>query len=96
VKDAGKPFLFVVTQAKPNANITAQTIAALSRHGPVAQAFVADRVPYAMAMAGGNTASELAPKGPAAMEMTALWQEVKAYFAEISKPAKSERKVKHG
>ena len=28
-KEAGRPFLFVITQAKPNATITAQTIAAL-------------------------------------------------------------------
>ena len=96
VKDAGKPFLFVVTQAKPNANITAQTIAALSRHGPVAQAFIADRVPYATAMAGGNTAPELAAKGPAAGEVAALWKEVKAFFAESSKTSKSERKTKNG
>jgi len=96
VKAAGKPFLFVVTQAKPNANITAQTVAALSRHGPVAQAFIADRVPYATAMAGGNTASELASKGPAATEIAALWQEVKASFAENSKNLNNERKVKHG
>ena len=96
VKDAGKPFLFVVTQAKPNANITAQTVAALSRHGPVAQAFITDRVPYAAAMAGGNTAPELAGKGPAAGEVAALWQEVKACFAESSKSAKHGRKLSHG
>ena len=30
VKDAGKPFLFVITQAKSQATITAQTVAALS------------------------------------------------------------------
>jgi chromosome partitioning protein len=33
VKAAGKPFLFVITQAKAQATITAQTIAALSEHG---------------------------------------------------------------
>jgi chromosome partitioning protein len=93
VKGAGKPFLFVMTKAKPQANITAQTIAALSHHGPVAQAFIADRVAYAMAFAGGNTAPELAPHGPAASEMAALWQEVKSCFHENSKSAK---KVKHG
>jgi chromosome partitioning protein len=96
VRAAGVPFLFVVTQAKPNANITAQTVAALSRHGPVAQAFIADRVPYAVAMAGGNTASELAPKGAAAVEIAALWDEVKALFAESSKTRNIERMVSHG
>src|SRR5512144_560209 len=39
VKEAGKRFLFVITQAKPQATITAQAVAALSGHGRVAQAF---------------------------------------------------------
>lgn len=96
VKEAAKPFLFVVTQAKLNANITAQTVAALSKHGQVAQTFIADRVPYAMAMAGGNTAPELEARGSAAKEIADLWKEVKACFAESSKTAKHERKLKHG
>jgi chromosome partitioning protein len=93
VKAAGKPFRFVITKAKPQANITAQTVAALSHHGPVAANFIADRVAYAVAMAGGNTAPELAPKGAAAAETTALWKELKACFNESSKTIK---KVKHG
>ena len=54
VKDAGKPFIFVITQAKQQASITAQAVAALSQHGRVAQAFVADRVAYAAAMTGAT------------------------------------------
>lgn len=96
VQAAGKPFLFVITQAKAGTKITAQTIAALSRHGPVAQSLIADRVPYAVAMAGGNTASELEAKGHAAAEVTALWQEVKAFINESSKTAKDERMKRHG
>lgn len=96
VRAAGVPFLFILTQAKPNANITAQTVAALSRHGRVAQVFIADRVPYAVAMSGGNTASELAPKGPASVEIAALWKEVKSCFAESSKDAKAERMIANG
>jgi len=93
VKAAGKPFLFVMTKAKPQANVTAQTVAALSHHGPVARAFIADRVAYATAFAGGNTASELMPKGPAASEIAELWREVKSCFHENRKSAK---KVAHG
>ena len=93
VREAGRRFLFVITQAKPGSIITAQSIAALSRHGPVAQAIVADRVGYAMAMTSGNTAPELAPKGPAALELAALWAEVKAFFVESSK---LERTGSHG
>jgi chromosome partitioning protein len=92
VKSAGKPFVFVITQAKPQASITAQAIAALSEHGRVAQAFVADRVAYASAMTGGNTAPEIA-KGQTAQEIAALWQEIKSCFHE---KLKSEKKVMHG
>jgi chromosome partitioning protein len=93
VKDADKPFIFVLTQAKPQATITAQAVAALSEHGRVAQAFIADRVAYAAAMTGGNTAPELSAKGPAAQEIEALWNEIKACFHESKKSVK---KVAHG
>ncbi len=85
VKEAGKPFLFVLTQAKPQASITAQTVAALSKHGPVAEAFIADRVPYAMAMTGGRTAPEMGSKSPAAQEIASLWNELKSCFHEKMK-----------
>jgi len=88
VKNAGKPFLFVLTQAKPQATITAQTIAALSEHGRVAQTFIADRVPYAGAMTGGRTAPELSPRSAAAEEIANLWRDVKSCFNENIKTAK--------
>lgn len=93
VKDAAKPFLFVITQAKNQATITAQTIAALSKHGPVADAFIADRVLYAGAMTGGRTAPELSPRSPAADEVAQLWQNVKSCFHENNKASRS---VKYG
>ena len=93
VKDAAKPFLFIITQAKPQTTITAQAVAALSQHGRVAQVFVADRVAYAAAMTGGNTAPELSSKSSAAQEIEALWQEIKSCFQESMKSGK---KVTHG
>jgi chromosome partitioning protein len=78
---AGKPFLFVISQAKAQASITAQAVAALSEHGRVARTFVADRVAYAAALTGGHTAPELSPRGPTAGEIAALWVEVKSCFA---------------
>lgn len=93
VKEAGKPFLFVITQAKPQATITAQTAAALSHHGRVAEAFIGDRVPYAMAMTGGRTAPELGAKSAAAAEVAALWEQVKSCFHENQQLKK---RVSHG
>jgi chromosome partitioning protein len=85
VKAAGKRLLFVITQAKPQASITAQTVAVLSQHGQVAQAFVADRVPYAVAMTSGRTAPEIGPKSPTAQEISNLWECVKSCFHEMRK-----------
>lgn len=78
LKSVGVPFLFVLNQAKANASITAQAAAALSHHGPVAETFIADRVPYAAAMTDGRTAAELTPNGPAGLETAALWKNIKA------------------
>src|SRR5271168_5395521 len=73
LKRAGTPFLFVVNQATVNANITAQAIASLSHHGPVAETIIAGRVYYAAAMTDGHTAPELARQGPSAKEIASLW-----------------------
>jgi chromosome partitioning protein len=78
LRRVGTPFLFVVNQATLNANITAQAIASLSHHGPVAETIIATRVPYAAAMTDGHTAPELAGKGPAAQETARLWTNVRA------------------
>ena len=78
LKQVGAPFLFVVNQATQNANITAQAIASLSHHGPVAETIIANRVNYAAAMTDGHTAPELARKGPSAQETAKLWTNIKA------------------
>lgn len=89
LKEANIPFLFLLTQAKANASITGQAAAVLSHHGPVAETFIADRVPYAAAMTDGRTAVELAPKGPAAIETAALWKNIKACLhASMQKPSR--------
>jgi chromosome partitioning protein len=78
LKQAGTPFLFVVNQATLSANITAQAIASLSHHGPVAETIIGARVYYAAAMTSGQTAPELASKGPSAKEIAALWNNIKS------------------
>jgi len=78
LKQIGTPFLFILNQATLNANITAQAVAALSHHGPVAQNIVGVRVPYAAAMTDGHTAPELAGKGPASSEIAGLWMNIKS------------------
>ena len=97
VKQAGIPFVFVLTQAKGNARITVQTIAALSEHGQIFRAVIHDRVDYAASMTDGRTALEISPSGPAATEAAALWGLTRGRLdelANISEIANNDRKVK--
>ncbi len=77
VSEVGKPFVFVITQAKANTKLTLQTMAALSEHGPVAASTLGDRVDFAFALIDGRTANEIAPSGLAAQEVMELWSGVK-------------------
>jgi chromosome partitioning protein len=78
VQAAGKPFIFAVTQAKPNARLTVQAVAALSEHGAVAPAITHDRVEYAGSMIDGRTVQETESKSRSSAEMAELWGFVKA------------------
>jgi len=85
VKQSETPFVFVLTQAKANARITVQTIAALSQHGQVFEAVVHDRVDYAASMTDGRTALEISPNSPAAEEMGELWKLTVKRIRELAK-----------
>ena len=67
-----KPFVFVVTQAKANAKLTTQAMAALSEHGVVCSTIVHDRVDYASSMINGDTVNEVNAKSRSAEEMNQL------------------------
>ena len=88
LKGSAIPFLFVLYQVKANASITAQAAASLSHHGPIAETFIGDRVPYAAALTDGRTAIELSPNGPAALETKALWKNIKACMQANMKSGK--------
>lgn len=93
VQAAAKPFVFAVTQAKPNARLTVQAVAALSAHGAVAPAIVHDRVDYAGSMIDGRTVLETDPKGRSAAEMTQLWAFLKAQITKSTKARKIGRQA---
>jgi chromosome partitioning protein len=92
VQDAGKPFVFAVTQAKPNTRLTVQAVAALSEHGPVAPAIMHDRVDYAGSMIDGQTVQETDGKGKSAGEMAELWDFVQGRIAKSTKTRKVARR----
>jgi chromosome partitioning protein len=89
LKQVGAPFIFVLTRVKPNTLITAQAAAILSKHGQVAETFVSDRIAYKSPYPKGQTIIEADPKGPAAKEIAALWQNIKeCLHASMQEPEK--------
>jgi chromosome partitioning protein len=96
VKQSGAPFVFVLTQAKANARITVQTIAALSSHGQVLPAVVHDRVDYAASMTDGRTALEINPNSPAASEIAELWHFTEKRMGEFAKVSEFANTRKRG
>lgn len=89
-QDAGRPFAFAVTQAKPTARLTVQAVAALSAHGIVAPAIVHDRVDYAGSMVDGRTVQETDSKGKSAGEIAQLFDFVNARMHANKKTKKKE------
>ena len=73
-----RPLVFVVNRTKPRVRLTGEAAIALSQHGTVAPAMLADRAVYAAAAIDGRTAPEIEPTGAAAAEVAALW----AYIAD--------------
>ena len=90
---AARRHVFVVNAAKGNASITVQTVTALSEHGQVAPAIVADRVLFASSMIDGRTVFDVDPAGRAAEEMAGLWKFVNSVFTEKRKDAKRKEKA---
>ena len=99
LKALAVPYLFVITQAIQNTNITAQAIAALSHHGAVAETLVVNRVIYPAAFTDGRTPQEIEPHGPAAREIRKLWDNIQSYFhtniQSLAENERTEREVAH-
>lgn len=73
---SGKPLIFVVNAATPNARITCDAIVELSRHGTVAPVTVHHRTDFAATMIDGHTVMEADPNGRSAREIANLWSYV--------------------
>jgi chromosome partitioning protein len=71
---ARKPYLFVINGAAPRAHITAEAVAALSEHGPVAPTILFQRTDYAVSMIDGRTVMEIVSGGRSAREIAELWK----------------------
>jgi len=72
-RTAKRSVVFIVNRTKPRARLTGEAAIALSQHGTVSPAMLADRTVYAAAAIDGRTAPEVEPTGAAAAEVAALW-----------------------
>jgi chromosome partitioning protein len=88
VTGVARPFVFALTQAKPNTRLTVQAVAALSEHGTVSGAIIHDRVDFAGSMIDGRTVMEIDPKGRSAAEVRDLWAFVQGRLAANTKARK--------
>ena len=73
---AGKPLVFVLNGATPDAPLNAETTVALSHHGSVAPVTIHQRPDYAAAMIDGGTVVEGDPDGEPAGEIAQLWTHI--------------------
>ncbi len=70
----GKPLVFVINAATPQARITSEAAIALSQHGTVSPAVIHNRVDYAASMIDGRTVMEIDPFCKSAQEVSDLWE----------------------
>jgi chromosome partitioning protein len=73
-----KPYVFVINGAASRAHITAEAVAALSEHGPVAPIILYQRTDYAISMIDGRTVMETVSSGRSAREIAELWKYIHA------------------
>jgi chromosome partitioning protein len=89
VEEADASFAFVITQAPPNrSRLYEDAVPVLAQRGRVAPPLRL-RVDFPIAAAEGRTATEIAPKGRAAEEVTALWGFVDADLRRLSRRKRS-------
>ena len=85
VEEAGRPFVFVVTQAPPaKSRLYDDALPVLAQRGRVAPA-LRIRADFPAAAATGRAATEMAPKSKAAGEVLALWQFVAGDLARTGR-----------
>jgi len=78
VKRIGKNFAFVLTRCPSSGNDQQSTREGLSGHGLVAKASMGERKDFKHSFGVGEGVTEYAPKGKAALEVTALFDWVKS------------------
>jgi chromosome partitioning protein len=94
VRRSGKPFQFILTRVRPNLRNNERTAEALDELGLMLTTRMHERVIYAETFAHGKTALEIDPKGVAAQEVNALWDEVKRKLGAVH-PHRTGSSIQH-
>ena len=71
--------VFVMSRVKSRAAMVVDVVTALSHHGAVCSAMLSDREDYKTSKIRGLSATEFKPKGAAADDVTALWNQIAQY-----------------
>lgn len=69
IEEAGRPFVFVLTQAKPRTRLQMQAVLALAKHGKLAPTVIHDRTDFPTAAISGKAVTELEPETSSAREV---------------------------
>jgi chromosome partitioning protein len=77
LREANKPFNFVLTRVRANLRNNNSAAMALDALGLVLPVRMHERVIYAETFAHGKTAIDIDPPSPAGQEIASLWQSVK-------------------
>ena len=82
VHESGRPYVFVLSKARPTTQLLYSTMGALSEHGTVCQTIIQQREIYAKTALTGSTVLEDEPTSKGAAEMRDLWKFVKSRITE--------------
>ena len=93
IKEAGKPFHFILTRVRANLRNNNSAAMALEALGLVLPVRMHERVIYAETFAHGKTALDIDPASGAGQEAAALWQSVKSLFEKEKKPESEKARI---
>lgn len=84
VKDAGKPFMFVLNECRWRSAEVQQATGVLAAYGDVAPQTIGDRTVYSRALASGMAVTEFDPSSKAAAEIDELYRWIESKLEKTS------------
>ena len=88
IEDAGCPFVFVLTQAKPRTRLQMQAVMALAKHGKLAPTVIHDRTDFPTAAITGRAVTEIEPETTAGREVKEVLEYVLTQLRKEASKAK--------